>query len=112
MGAGLSYDLQVLGPLDEERAAAALAAAGAEGDGDELHLEHDGVAASFLIGSGEVGVGVTTLTDDDPAARAGFRRILDVVLALAETLGARVYDPQVGRVLGADDAEEAMRAFG
>lgn len=112
MGAGLSYDLRVLGPVDEGRAAAALEAAGAEGDGDELYLEHDGVAASFLIRDNEVGVGVTTLTEDDAAARAGFRRILDIVLALSETLHGRVFDPQVGRVLGADDAEEAMRAFG
>jgi hypothetical protein len=108
----LSYDLRVLGPVDEARAVEVLAAAGAEGDGDELYLEHDGVAASFLIRDDEVGVGITTLTDDDAAARAGFRRILDLVLALSETLGARVYDQQVGRELGADDAEEAMRAFG
>ena len=108
----MSYDLSVLGPLDEARAASLLKAAGAEGDGDELHLEHDGVAASFLIRGGEVGVGVTTLTDEDAAARAGFRRILNVVLELAEALDTRVYDPQVGRVLAAGDAEEAMRAFG
>ena len=108
----MSYDLSVLGPLDEARAAALLAAAGAEGEGDELHLEQDGVAATFLIRGGEVGVGLTTLTDDEAAARAGFRRVLDIVLALSEELGARVYDPQVGRELGADDADEAMRAFG
>jgi hypothetical protein len=108
----LSYDLRVLGPVNRERAAAVLAAAGAEGDGDELCLQHDGVAASFVIRDDEVGVGVTTLTDDDAEARTGFRRILDIVLALAEALDARVYDPQVGRVLGADDAEEAMSAFG
>ena len=65
LGSGMSYDLSVLGPLDEARAAELLAGAGAEGDGDELHLEHDGVAATFLIRGGEVGVGVTTLTDDD-----------------------------------------------
>ena len=112
MGAGVSYDLRVLGPVDEARAAATLAAAGAELAGDELYLEHDGVAASFLIRDDEVGVGVTLLTDDETAARAGFRRILDVVLSLAESLDASVYDPQVGRVLAADDAEEAMRAFG
>jgi len=108
----MSYDLRVLGPVDEARAAAVLAAAGAEGAGDELHLECDGVVASFLIGEGEVGVGVTTVTDDEAAARAGFRRILDVVLALSEELDARVYDPLVGRELAADDAEEALRAFG
>jgi hypothetical protein len=108
----LSYDLRVLGPLDEARAAAVLAAAGAEGAGEELTLERDGVVASFLIRGGEVGVGVTTLTDDDAAARAGFRRILDVVLALAEELDARVYDSQVGDVLAPGDAEEALRAFG
>ena len=108
----MSYDLRVLGPLDEARAAALLAAAGAGGGGDELHVEHDGVAASFLIRGGEVGVGVTVLTDDETAARAGFRRILDVVLALAEELDARVYDAQVGDVLAAGDAEEAVRAFG
>lgn len=108
----MSYDLSVLGPLDEARAAALLAEAGAEGAGDELTLEREGVVASFLIRGGEVGVGVTALTDDDAAARAGFRRILDVVLALAEELGARVYDPQAGRELGIDDAEEAIGAFG
>lgn len=108
----MSYDLRVLGPLDEARAAAVLADAGAEGAGDELYLEHDGVAASFLIRDDEVGVGVTALSDDEAAARAGFRRVLEVVLALSDALGARVYDPQVGRVLAADDAEEAMRAFG
>jgi hypothetical protein len=108
----VSYDLRVLGPVDEGRAVAELEAAGAEGDGDELYLEHEGVAASFLIRDNEVGVGVTTLTEDDEAARAGFRRILDVVLELSETLHGRVYDPQVGRELGADDAAEAMRAFG
>jgi hypothetical protein len=108
----VSYDLRVLGPVDEARAAELLAAAGAEGAGGELQLEHDGVAATFLIGDGEVGVGVTTLTNDEAAARGGFRRILHVVLALSEDLGARVYDPQVGRVLAAGDAEEAMRAFG
>ena len=108
----MSYDLSVLGAVDRERAAAVLAAAGAEGDGDELYLERDGVVASFLIRGDEVGVGVTTLTDDDAEARTGFRGILDLVLALSEALDARVYDPQVGRVLGADDAEEAMSAFG
>lgn len=108
----MSYDLNVLGPVDEARAGAALARAGAEGEGDERALECDGVVASFLIGGGEVGVGVTTLTDDDAAARAGFRRILDTVLALAEELGGRVYDPQAGRLLAPDDAEEAVRAFG
>ena len=108
----MSYDLRVLGPVDEARAAEMLAAAGAEGDGDELCLEFEGVAASFLIGGGEVGVGVTTLTDDEAAARAGFRRILDVVLALSEALDARVYDAQVGDELRAGNAEEAMRAFG
>lgn len=108
----MSYDLRVLGPLDEARAAAVLADAGAEGAGDELYLEHDGVAASFLIRDDEVGVGVTALSDDEAAARAGFCRVLEVVLALSDALGARVYDPQVGRVLAADDAEEAMRAFG
>jgi hypothetical protein len=107
----MSYDLRVL-PVDEGRAAAVLAAAGAEGAGGELHLERDGVVASFLIGEGEVGVGVTTVTDDEAAARAGFRRILDVVLALSEELDARVYDPQVGRELAAGDREEALRAFG
>ena len=108
----MSYDLTVQGPLDEARAAALLAAAGAEGDGDELHLELDGVAASFLIRGGEVGVGVTTLTDDEAAARTGFRRILDVVLSLAGELEAGVYDPQAGRVLAPGDAEEAVSAFG
>lgn len=108
----MSYDLRVLGPVDEARAAAELAAAGAEGSGDELQLESDGVVASFLIRGGEVGVGVTALDDDEAVARAGFRRVLDVVLALAEALDASVYDPQVGRVLSADEAEEAMRAFG
>ena len=108
----MSYDLSVLGPIDEARAAAALAGAGADGDGDERLLECDGVVASFLIAGGEVGVGVTTLTDDDAAARAGFRRVLDTVLALAEELDGRVYDPQAGRVLAAGDAEEAIRAFG
>ncbi len=108
----MSYDLSVLGPLDEARAVSLLEAAGAEGDGDELHLEYDSVAATFLIRGGEVGIGVTTLTDDDAAARAGFRRVLDVVLALSEELGARVYDPQAGRELGPEDAEEAISAFG
>lgn len=108
----MSYDLSVVGPLDEVRAAALLAAAGAEGDGDELHLEADGVAAAFLIRDGEVGIGVTTLTDDEESARAGFRRVLEVVLTLADELGARVYDPQAGRELGIDDAEEAISAFG
>ena len=108
----MSYDLSVLGPLDEARAAALLAAAGAEGDGDELQLEHEGVAASFLIRGGEVGVGVTTLTDDEASARAGFRRILDLVLGVAEELDARVYDPQADRVLDPDDVEETLRAFG
>jgi hypothetical protein len=108
----MSYDLNVLGPLDEARAASLLAAAGAVGEGDELLLEHEGVAATFLIRGGEVGVGVTTLTDDDASARAGFRRILDVVLGLAERLDARVYDPQVDRVLDPNDVEEALRAFG
>jgi len=108
----MSYDLRVLGPLEEARAAALLAAAGAEGDGEELTLECDGVVASFLVRGGEVGVGVTTLTDDETTARAGFRRILDIVLALAEELDARVYDAQVGDVLAAGDAEEAIRAFG
>lgn len=108
----MSYDLRVLGPVDEARAAEALAAAGAEGAGAEFTLERDGVVASFLIRGGEVGVGVTTLADDEAAARAGFRSILDVVLALADELDARVYDSQVGDVLAAGDAEEAMRAFG
>jgi hypothetical protein len=108
----VSYDLSVLGPLDETRAAALLAAAGAEGEGDELLLEREGVVASFLIRGGEIGVGVTTLTEDEADARAGFRRVLDVVLGLAEELGARVYDPQAGRDLAPDDAEEALRAFG
>ena len=53
-----------------------------------------------------------TLTDDEAAARAGFRRILDTVLELAEELDTRVYDPQAGRVLAPGDAEEALRAFG
>jgi len=108
----VSYDLNVLGPLDEARAAAVLAAAGAEGEDDELQLEHEGAAATFLIRGGEVGVGVTTLTADDASARAGFRRILDVVLGLAEELDARVYDPQADRVLDPDDVEETLRAFG
>ena len=108
----MSYDLNVLGPVDEDRAGAALARAGAEGEGDERRLECDGVVASFLIRGGEVGVGVTTLTGDDAAVRAGFRRVLDTVLALAEELDGRVYDPQAGRLLGADDAEGAVRAFG
>jgi hypothetical protein len=108
----VSYDLSVLGPIDEARAGAVLAQAGAEGEGDERRLECDGVVASFLIRGGEVGVGVTTLTGDDAAARAGFRRVLDTVLALAEELEGRVYDPQAGRLLAADDAEEAVRAFG
>lgn len=108
----MSYDLRMLGPLDEARAAALLGAAGAEGDGEELTLERDGVVASFLIRGGEVGVGVTTLTDDDAAARAGFRRILELVLTVAAELDARVYDAQVGGVLAAGDAEEAVRAFG
>lgn len=108
----MSYDLRVVGPLDEARAAALLAAAGAEGDGAELYLECDGVAASFLIRGGEVGVGVTTLTGDGAAARAGFRRLLDIVLALAADLEAPVYDPQADRALTVGDAEEAMRAFG
>ena len=108
----MSYDLRILGPLDSARAAEVLSAAGAEGAGDELHLERDGVAASFLISDDEVGVGVTTLTDDETAARAGFRGVLELVLALSHELDARVYDPQVGRELAADDAEEAMRAFG
>jgi hypothetical protein len=108
----MSYDLRVLGPLDAQRAAQVLAAAGAEGEDGELTLERNGVAASFLLSGGEVGVGVTVLTDDEAASRDGFREILDVVLTLAEGLGARVYDPQVGGELAAGDAEEAMRAFG
>lgn len=108
----MSYDLNVLGPLDETRAAALLAAAGAEGEGEEFLLEHEGVAATFLIRGGEVGVGVTTLTDDDASARAGFRRILDLALGLAEELDTRVYDPQADRVLDPDDVEETLRAFG
>ena len=108
----MSYDLRVVGPLDEARAAALLAEAGAEGDGGDFRLVLDGVAASFLVGGGEVGVGVTTLTDDDAAARAGFRRVLDVVLDLAHELDATLYDPQADRALAAGDAEEALRAFG
>ena len=108
----MSYDLNVRGPLDETRAAALLEAAGAAGEGDELLLEHEGVAATFLIRGGEVGVGVTTLTEDEASARAGFRRILDLVLGLAEELDGRVYDPQAGRVLDPDDVGEALRAFG
>ena len=53
-----------------------------------------------------------TLTDDEAAARAGFRRILDLVLELADELDARVYDPQAGACPASDDAEEALRAFG
>lgn len=108
----MSYDLRVVGPLDEARAAALLAEAGAEGEGGELHLVLDGVAASFLVAGGEVGVGMTTLTDDDAVARAGFRRALDVVLALGQELGAPVYDPQADRELTPAGAEEALRAFG
>jgi len=107
-----SYDLSVVGPVDEARATELLVAAGAETAGDELYLAHDGARATFLIRGGEVGVGVTTLTDDDSAARVGFHRTLDVVLALAQALGARVYDPQAGRELAVDDAQEALRAFG
>ncbi|HEX4929714.1 MAG TPA: hypothetical protein VFV62_03320 [Gaiellaceae bacterium] len=108
----MSYDLTVLGPLDEARARALLTESGAEGEGGELLLERDGVAATFLVGGGEVGVGVTTLTGDEAASRVGFRRILDVVLSLAEELDAEVYDAQAGRMLAAGDAEEALRAFG
>lgn len=108
----MSYDLRLPGPLDEARAAALLREAGAEGEGRELLLERGGVAATFLVAGGEVGVGVTTAAAGDEAARAGFAAVLELVLGLAEALGTTVEDPQLGGALGPADADEALRAFG
>ena len=107
----MSYDLQIVAPVAEERARALFEDAGAEPAGDELLLERDGVVATILVAGGEVGIGITTL-GGDAGAPTGFRAVLDIVLGVAGTLGAAVYDPQVGRELGPGDAEEAVHAFG
>jgi hypothetical protein len=109
----LSYDLRVLrddgGDLDLDRARAALP--GAEQAGDELYWERDALTAAFLLTPAEIGVGVSA--DDAPRADRArdFEQLLGAVLDLAEQLGARVHDPQLGRELGREDVPAAVAFF-
>jgi len=98
----VSYDLRVFlrEPVPAERVAAVLEA---EVDGDELVI---GEIASGVLTSSELGLGVSG------AESAEYAALLDRVLALAEELDARVYDPQAGVEITRANAGESLRAFG
>ena len=107
----MSYDLRLHGDgeLDLDRARAALT--GAEAAGDELCWERDGLTATFLLTPSEIGVGVSG-NDAPQADRArDFEALLALVLGLAEQVGARVEDPQLGRELGYGDVPDAVALF-
>jgi len=108
----VSYDLRLMsegGALDLDRARAALA--GAEQAGDELYWERDALTASFLLTATEIGVGVSG--EDAPRAERArdFEELLGAILDLAERLGARVHDPQLGRDVGREDVPAAVAFF-
>lgn len=105
----MSYDLQLVTPegIDAERAEAALAAVGVELDDDEGLVEREGLFAQFLVAGGEIGVGIAGDGDAD-----AFRGLVEVVIATAERLDARVLDPQAGVELDRTNLEAAVRAFG
>jgi hypothetical protein len=106
----VSYDLRILSRkrLELARVDARLREAGATGEGDDLVLERGAVVPSVL--SEEIGIGVTVVSEGD--AREDFAAVLDLVLDLADELGARVYDPQVGREVTRADREEVLAVFG
>jgi hypothetical protein len=107
----VSYDLRVLADheLDLDRARAVLA--GTEVAGDELYWERDALTATFLLTPSEIGIGVSG-SDAPWADRArDFEALLAVVLELADEVGARVEDPQLGRELGHADVPEAVALF-
>jgi len=107
----VSYDLRVRADdeLDLDRARAVLA--GAEAAGDELYWERDALTATFLLTPSEIGIGVSG-GDAPRADRArAFEALLAVVLELADQVGARVEDPQLGRELGHGDVPDAVALF-
>lgn len=95
----MSYDLLILGDgeLDVEP--------------DECEWIRGTVAATFVLTREEIGVGV--VGDDAPAAERArdFGALLEVVMGMAERLGARVHDPQLGRDLTPADVPLAIRDF-
>jgi hypothetical protein len=107
----MSYDLRVRSDheLDLDRARTALA--GAETAGDELSWEREAVTATFLLTPSEIGIGVSG-SDASRADRArDFEALLALVLALADQVGARVEDPQLGRELSRGDVPDAVALF-
>ena len=107
----MSYDLRLLGDGELDLGVARAVLAGAEDHGDELYWERDALSATFLLTPDEIGVGVTS--DDAPRAERArdFEELLGVVLDLAQRVGARVHDPQLGRDLGRDDVLDAVGFF-
>jgi hypothetical protein len=107
----VSYDLRLLGdgPLDLDRARAALA--GAEQAGDELSWERDALTATFVLTPAEIGVGVSGEDAPREDRARDFEELLVTVVGLAERLGARVHDPQLGRDLGPADVPAAVAFF-
>ena len=98
----MSYDLRVFlrEPVAPERVADVL---GAEVDGDELVI---GEIASGVVTTSEIGLGISG------AESAEYAALLDRVLALAEEVDARVFDPQAGVEITRANADESLRAFG
>lgn len=109
----MSYDLRIVsdaGELDPAQARAMLGGDGEDG-GDELLWLRGSLAATFVLTPAEIGVGVVPDAAPPEVRARDFEELLRTVLALADRLGARVYDPQLDRDLGAEDIAVAVRGF-
>lgn len=124
----MSYDLDVLAgdldrdeatwtPLDLDVARATLAGLpGAVAVDDEVTWELDGAAVTFTLAVDDGGVlravGATVTDGIDSSARErDVRRVLEVLLDLADRLGARVHDQQLGADVEPATVEESVRSF-
>jgi hypothetical protein len=105
----MSYDLRIVGDAGALDLAQARAVLG--DDGDEVLWLRDSLAATVVLTPAEIGVGVVPDAAPPEERARDFEELLRTLLALAERLNARLYDPQLGRELGADDVEVAVRGF-
>ena len=61
----------------------------------------------ILISSNQVGAGVP-YWDDDERAESTYRELLEALEIVREQTGWAIYDPQLDRVIGADDLPEIL----